>query len=35
LIGKRLPVFYCHTHRGIPRGGELVGRVSPRSGTRR
>jgi hypothetical protein len=28
-------VFYRHVHREIARGGEFVGRVSPRSGTRR
>jgi hypothetical protein len=34
LVGQ-LSVFYRHAHRGIPRGGEFVGRVSQRSGTRR
>jgi hypothetical protein len=28
-------VFYRHAHRGIPRGGEFVGRVLLRLGTRR
>jgi hypothetical protein len=28
-------VFYYHATEGYPRGGEFVGRVSPRSGTQR
>jgi hypothetical protein len=32
-LARQLLVFYRHAHRGIPRGGEFVGKVLPRSRT--
>jgi hypothetical protein len=34
-LAHQLPMFYHTPTEGYPRGGEFVGRVSPRSGTRR
>jgi hypothetical protein len=34
-LARQLSVFYRHAHLGIPRGNDFIGRVSPRSETRR
>jgi hypothetical protein len=34
-LARQQSVFYRRAYGGIPRGGEFVGRVSQRSGTRR